>query len=77
MDVVKLTRPDGATVKIDAARSPPCAPPCRANMHGTVKAVLILGKHKRQARAREMSRSRTAAIRATGGVDLAPRAAAG
>jgi hypothetical protein len=66
-DVVKLTRPDGAAVKIDVAKVTAVRAAQPGEYAGSVKAVLILGKHKRQG-VREEVHVATAAIRSVGGL---------
>jgi hypothetical protein len=66
-DVVKLTRPDGVKVKIDAGKITAIRPAAPGEYAATVKAVIILGKHKRQG-IQEDVQVATAAIRATGGL---------
>lgn len=67
MDVVKLTRPDGAAVKIDVAKVVAIRPAQPGEYAKTVKTVLILGKHKRQG-IQEDVHVATAAIRSVGGL---------
>jgi hypothetical protein len=64
-DLVKLTQPDGAMVKIDPSRVTSIRAALPGEYDWTVKTVLILGKHKQQA-IREDVLVATAAIRATG-----------
>jgi len=66
-DVVKLTRPDGATVKIDVAKVVAVRPAQPGEYAQIVKAVVILGKHKRQG-IQEDVHVATAAIRSGGGL---------
>jgi soluble lytic murein transglycosylase-like protein len=66
LDVVKLTRPDGAAVKIDPAQVTAVRAPLPGEYRTTVKAVLTLNHNKRQA-VREDVTIATSAIRATGG----------
>ena len=66
-DVVKLTRPDGAAVKIDVAKVTAVRAAQPGEYAASVKAVLILGKHKRQG-IREDVHVATAAIRSVGGL---------
>lgn len=66
LDLVKLTRPDGATVKIDAAQVTAVREPIPGEYGSSVKAVLTINHHKRQA-VRENVAIARAAIRATGG----------
>lgn len=66
-DLVKLTRPDGAAVKIDVAKVVAVRPAQPGEYAHSVKTVLILGKHKRQA-VREDVHVATAAIRSVGGL---------
>ena len=66
-DVVKLTRPDGAVVKIDVAKVVAVRPAQPGEYAHSVKAVLILGKHKRQG-IREDVQVATAVIRSNGGL---------
>lgn len=66
-DLVKLTRPDGAAVKIDVARVTAIRAAQPGEYAASVKAVLILGKHKRQG-IRENVHVATAAIRSFGGL---------
>ncbi|MFO1247029.1 MAG: lytic transglycosylase domain-containing protein [Alphaproteobacteria bacterium] len=65
-DLVKLTRPDGAAVKIDVAKVTAVRPAQPGEYAKTVKTVLILGAHKRQG-VREDVHVATAAIRSVGG----------
>jgi hypothetical protein len=66
LDLVKLTRPDGATMKIDAGQVTAVRAPLPGEYNASVKAVLTLNHHKRQA-VRENVTIARAAIRATGG----------
>jgi soluble lytic murein transglycosylase-like protein len=66
LDVVKLTRPDGAAVKIDPAQVTAVRAPLPGEYRTTVKAVLTLN-HKKQQAVREDVTIATSAIRATGG----------
>ena len=66
-DVVKLTRPDGAAVKIDVAKVVAVRAVQPGEYAKSVKAVLILDKHKRQG-IREDVQVATAAIRSIGGL---------
>jgi hypothetical protein len=66
-ETVKLTRPDGAAVKIDAGKVTDIRPVAPGEYAASVKSVLILGKHKQQA-IQEDVQVATAAIRATGGL---------
>jgi hypothetical protein len=66
-DVVKLTRPDGAAVKIDVAKVTAVRAAQPGEYAPAVKAVLILGKHKRQG-IQEDVHVATAAIRSVGGL---------
>lgn len=66
LDLVKLTRPDGATMKIDAGQVTAVRAPLPGEYNGSVQAVLTLNHHKRQA-VRENVTVARAAIRATGG----------
>ena len=66
-DVVKLTRPDGAAVKIDVAKVTAVRRVHPGEYAPAVKTVLILGKHKRQG-IREDVHVATAAIRSVGGL---------
>jgi soluble lytic murein transglycosylase-like protein len=66
-DVVKLTRPDGAAVKIDVAKVTAVRPAQPGEYAPAVKTVLILGKHKRQG-IQEDVHVATAAIRSVGGL---------
>jgi hypothetical protein len=65
LDLVKLTRPDGAVVKIDPARVTAIRAVLPGEFAPSVKSVLILGKGKQQG-IREEVQIATAAIRATG-----------
>jgi soluble lytic murein transglycosylase-like protein len=65
LDLVKLTRPDGVVVKIDPGQVVAVRAALPGEYADSVKAVLILGKHKQQA-IQEDPASVTAAIRATG-----------
>jgi membrane-bound lytic murein transglycosylase B len=67
VDVVKLTRPDGAAVKIDVAKVVAVRPAQPGEYAQIVKAVVILGKHKRQG-IQEDVHVATAAIRSVGGL---------
>ena len=64
-DLVKLTRPDGATVKIDPAQIIAIRAALPGEYTPDVKSVLTLGKHKQQG-VREDVEIAAAAIRATG-----------
>lgn len=66
-DVVKLTRPDGAAVKIDVAKVVAIRPAQPGEYAQSVKAVVILGAHKRQG-IQEDVHVATAAIRSGGGL---------
>jgi Transglycosylase SLT domain len=66
-ETVKLTRPDGVTLKIDAGKVTAIRPVLPGEYAAGVKSVLILGAHKRQA-IQEDVQVATAAIRATGGL---------
>ena len=66
LDLVKLTRPDGATMKIDAGQVTAVRAPLPGEYNSSVQAVLTLNHHKRQA-VRENVTVARAAIRATGG----------
>jgi Transglycosylase SLT domain len=66
-ETVKLTRPDGVALKIDAGRVTDIRPVLPGEYAASVKSVLILGKHKQQA-IQEDVQVATAAIRATGGL---------
>lgn len=66
-DLVRLTRPDGAVVKIAVARVTAIRAAQPGEYAAGVKAVLILGKHKRQG-IREDVHVATAAIRSFGGL---------
>ena len=66
-DVVKLTLPDGAAVKIDVAKVTAVRAAQPGEYAGSVKSVLILSKHKRQG-VREEVHVATAAIRSVGGL---------
>jgi soluble lytic murein transglycosylase-like protein len=66
LDLVKLTRPDGATMKIDADQVTAVRAPLPGEYNGSVQAVLTINHHKRQA-VRENVTIARAAIRATGG----------
>lgn len=66
-DVVKLTRPDGAAVKIDVAKVVAVRPAQPGEYAQSVKAVVILGAHKRQG-IQEDVHVATAAIRSVGGL---------
>jgi len=66
LDLVKLTRPDGATMKIDAGQVTAVRAPLPGEYNASVQAVLTLNHHKRQA-VRENVTIARAAIRATGG----------
>jgi len=65
LDLVKFTRPDGVVVKIDPGQIVAVRAALPGEYADSVKAVLILGKHKQQA-IQEDPDSVTAAIRATG-----------
>jgi hypothetical protein len=62
---VKLTRPDGAVVKIDPGQVTAIRAALPGEYDWSVKAVLILGKHKQQG-IRENAQVAAAAIQATG-----------
>jgi soluble lytic murein transglycosylase-like protein len=66
LDLVKLTRPNGATMKIDAGQVTAVRAPLPGEYNASVQAVLTLNHHKRQA-VRENVTIARAAIRATGG----------
>jgi hypothetical protein len=66
LDVVKLTRSNGATVKIDPAQVTAVRAPLPGEYGSSVKAVLTLN-HKKQQAVRENVTIATSAIRATGG----------
>ena len=66
-DLVKLTRPDGAAVKIDPAKVTAIRAAVPGEYAPSVKAVITLGKHKQQG-IREDVRVATAAIRSSGGL---------
>jgi hypothetical protein len=66
LDLVKLTRPDGAAMKIDAGQVTAVRAPLPGEYNTSVQAVLTLNHHKRQA-VRENVTVARAAIRATGG----------
>jgi len=66
-DLVKLTRPDGAAVKIDVAKVVAVRPAQPGEYAHSVKTVLILAKHRRQG-VREDVQVATAAIRSVGGL---------
>jgi hypothetical protein len=63
--LVKLTRPDGAAVKIDPVQVTAIRAALPGEYDWSVKAVLTLGKHKQQG-IREDAQVAAAAIRATG-----------
>jgi hypothetical protein len=65
LDLVKLTQPDGAVVKIDPARVTALRAALPGEYAPEVKSVLTLGKHKLQG-IREEVEVAAAAIRATG-----------
>jgi hypothetical protein len=65
LDLVKLTRPDGATVKIDPAQIVAIRAALPGEYTPDVKSVLTLGKHRQQG-IREDVEIAAAAIRATG-----------
>jgi hypothetical protein len=67
LDLVKLTRPDGATLKIDAAKVTAVREPLPGEYNSSVNAVLTIDHRKRQA-VRENVTIARAAIRATGGM---------
>jgi len=67
LDLVRLTRPDGATMKIDAAQVTAVRAPLPGEYNSSVQAVLTINHHKRQA-VRENVTIARAAIRATGGM---------
>lgn len=64
-DMVSLTQPDGATVKIDPSQVTGIRAALPGEYDWTVKTVLSLGKHKQQG-IREEVEIATAAIRTTG-----------
>ena len=64
-DLVSLTQPDGATVKIDPSQVTNIRAALPGEYDETVKTVLTLGKHKQQG-IREEVIAATAAIRAAG-----------
>ena len=66
LDLVKLTRPDGATMKIDAGQVTAVRAPLPGEYNASVQAVLTINHHKRQG-VRENVTIARAAIRATGG----------
>ena len=66
LDMVKLTRPDGKAVKLDAAQVTAVRAPLPGEYGGSVKAVLTINHRKQQA-VRENVTIATSAIRATGG----------
>ena len=66
LDLVKLTRPDGATMKIDAGLVTAVRAPLPGEYNASVQAVLTINHHKQQA-VRENVTVARAAIRATGG----------
>jgi hypothetical protein len=66
-DLVKLTRPDGAAVKIDPAKVTAIRAAVPGEYAPSVKAVITLGKHKHQG-IREDVRVATAVIRSSGGL---------
>lgn len=66
-DPVKLTRPDGGKLKIDAAQVTDIRAPLPGEYKASVKAVLTINHRKRQA-VRENVAVARAAIRASGGV---------
>ena len=66
LDLVKLTRPDGATMKIDAGQVTAVRAPLPGEYNASVQAVLTINHHKQQA-VRENVTVARAAIRATGG----------
>jgi hypothetical protein len=65
LDLVKLTRPDGAAVKIDPGQVTAIRAALPGEYDWSVKSVLTLGKHKQQG-IREDVQVAAAAIRATG-----------
>jgi hypothetical protein len=65
-NLVNLTQPDGATVKVDPGQVTGIRAALPGEYDGSVKTVLTLGEHKRQG-IREDIQVATAAIRATGG----------
>ncbi len=67
LDLVKLTRPDGAVVKIDATKVTAIRAAVPGEFAPSVKAVITLGKHRQQG-IREDVRVATAAIRSVGGL---------
>jgi soluble lytic murein transglycosylase-like protein len=66
-DLVKLTRPDGAVVKVDPAKVTAVRAAVPGEYADSVKAVIVLGKHKQQG-IREDVQVATAAIRSVGGL---------
>ena len=71
LDLVKLTRPDGATVKIDAGQVTAVRAPLPGEYAARRQGGADPGPTQAPGGARGCPRSRTAAIRATGGSDLA------
>jgi SLT domain-containing protein len=65
-NLVNLTQPDGATVKVDPSQVTGIRAALPGEYDGSVKTVLTLGERKRQG-IREDIQVATAAIRATGG----------
>lgn len=65
LELVKLTRPDGTTVKIDPAQVIAIRPASPGEYAPDVKSVITLGKHQLQA-IREEAEAATAALRAAG-----------
>jgi hypothetical protein len=65
-DLVNLTQPDGATVKVDPSQVTGIRAALPGEYDGSVKTVLTLGERKQQG-IREDIQVATAAIRATGG----------
>ncbi|HMH64127.1 MAG TPA: lytic transglycosylase domain-containing protein [Rhizomicrobium sp.] len=66
-DTVKLTRPDGAAVKVDPGQVVAIRAALPGEYAANVRSVIVLGKHKQQA-IREEVRVATAAIRSVGGL---------
>jgi soluble lytic murein transglycosylase-like protein len=67
LELVRLTRPDGAAVKIDPAKVTAIRAPMPGEYDASVGAVLTLG-HRQQQGIRENVQIATAAIRADGGL---------
>ena len=67
LDLVKLTRPDGAVVKIDPTKVTAIRAAVPGEYAPSVKAVITLGKHNQQG-IREDVRVATSAIRSVGGL---------